>query len=99
MLDQAHAAHPDAQWWIKGDGCDVVCGLKESVTHQWSGDVDFNDGQVQKAHEKYCEHLQFIQGLGLGERCSRSAIVVDLKVIEKNLSDDLDLLVSGRLNL
>jgi len=97
MLEQAHAAHPDAHWWIKGDGCDIVSGLKESVTHQWSGDVDFNDGQVQKAHEKYSQHLQFIQGLGLGARRSRSAILVDLKSVEESLKTDLDLLVSGKL--
>ena len=32
--------NPDACWWIKGDGVDVVKGLFESTKGIWSGDVD-----------------------------------------------------------
>ena len=34
ILDEAVKVLPDADWWIKSDGCDVVAGLIESVTSQ-----------------------------------------------------------------
>ncbi len=83
-------------WWIKGDGCDLVSGLKESVSHEWSGDVDLNDGQLQKQYEQYRQHLHFIQGIGLGSRQSRFAILVDLKTVEGSVTADLELLVPGK---
>ena len=27
ILDEAHKVHPNSQWWIKADGCDLVSGL------------------------------------------------------------------------
>ena len=45
MLDSAASVGgPNTWWWLKGDGCDLVSGLKESVRLEWSGDVDFNTG-------------------------------------------------------
>ncbi len=35
MLDSAHLANPDCNWWLKGDGCDVVGGLGESTRLVW----------------------------------------------------------------
>ena len=51
-------SHPTAWWWLKADGCDLVKGLKESVKLQWSGDVDLNDGQLQKQYEEYVSRLK-----------------------------------------
>ena len=49
-------SNPNAWWWLKADGCDLVKGLKESVKLQWSGDVDLNDGCLQKQYDEYKEH-------------------------------------------
>jgi len=40
VLEELASLNPKAQWWIKGDGIDVVKGLCQSVSGQWSGDVD-----------------------------------------------------------
>ena len=48
VLDDAVKHHPDAWWWLKTDGVDINQGLQESLQHQWSGDVDLNDGGLQK---------------------------------------------------
>ena len=46
-LDELVSLNPNAQWWIKGDGTDIVKGLCQSVSGQWSGDVDLDDGKLQ----------------------------------------------------
>jgi len=51
VLDDTAKYHPDAWWWLKADGCDINPGLKESVKRQWSGDVDLDDGLLQKQHD------------------------------------------------
>ena len=43
VLEEAAHAHPNAWWWIKADGADLLSGLGESVKGEWSGDVDLND--------------------------------------------------------
>ena len=50
VLDQAASVHPDSSWWIKADGVDVLPGLGESMRMEWSGDVDLNDGALQRQH-------------------------------------------------
>ena len=53
VLDDAAISHPNSWWWLKADGCDINKGLKESVQQKWSGDVDLNDGHLQKQYEAY----------------------------------------------
>ncbi len=65
MLDEASIHHPDAWWWLKADGCDVVSGLAESTRGIWSGDVDLNDGDVERQYKKYQDRLLVIQNLQL----------------------------------
>ena len=36
-LDELVSLNPNAQWWIKGSGTDIVKGLCQSVSGQWSG--------------------------------------------------------------
>ena len=49
MLDEVVANAPKGTtWWIKGDACDVVSGLGESVKGEWSGDVDMSDGNFSR---------------------------------------------------
>ena len=58
VLDDAAKHHPDAWWWLKADGCDINQGLKESLQRQWSGDVDLNDGSLQKQYDDYINRIQ-----------------------------------------
>lgn len=34
-------------WWLKADRVDVVSGICESVSSEWSGDVDLNDRDTE----------------------------------------------------
>ena len=65
VLDEASRTHPNAWWWIKTDGCDLIEGLGESTRLDWSGDIDMNDGELQKLYKAYRERLDLIDGLGL----------------------------------
>ena len=47
VLDEARKHHPNAWWWVKADGCDLVSGLAESVSEIWHGDVDWNNGELE----------------------------------------------------
>ena len=60
-------SHPDSQWWLKADECDVVKGLKESVRMKWSGDVDLNDSSLQRDYDAYQYRLEQIKKIGLSE--------------------------------
>ena len=40
-------------------------GLGNSCDGRWSGDVDLNDGSLQKLFEEYTCRLEFIAELGL----------------------------------
>ena len=95
MLDAAVKANPHAIWWIKGDGCDVVPGLCESVRQKWSGDVDLNDGSLQNSYKLYLSRLDFVTELGLGTRRERGTILVDLLSIHQTLKSDKDFIIKG----
>ena len=79
-------------WWLKADGVDVVSGLGESVRLEWSGDVDLNDGSMQRSHEAYIQRLKFIEKIGLRERIT---LHPDITTLESGLKDDLIFLLSG----
>lgn len=57
VLNEAKRVHPNAQWWLKADGCHVV------VHHAWSGDEDLNDGKVARQHSEYMQRLEHISSL------------------------------------
>lgn len=62
-LDEACKAHPNARWWVKGDGCDIISGLEESVNCDWNGDVDHGDGQLQALYQMYMDRLKRVKNL------------------------------------
>lgn len=95
LLDAAAKANPHATWWIKGDGCDVVPGLCESVQQKWSGDVDLGDGSLQDCYKSYQSKLNFVSGLGLGTRRDKEVIRDDLDTIVNNLRSDKDFVIKG----
>lgn len=95
LLDSAVKANPHAIWWIKGDGCDVVPGVCESVDVKWSGDVDLNTGELQKSYQAYRTELEFISEIGLKSRQARCTVVEDLKKVHHQLLTDKDFTIEG----
>ena len=55
----------NSRWWIKGDGTDVLKGLWESVSGEWAGDVDLNDGKLQQAYEQHQDRIKWLKSIGL----------------------------------
>ena len=92
-LDKACKLQPDAVWWIKCDGCDVVSGLGDSVAKKWSGDIDLNDGNLKKQYEEY-RRINFIASLGVR---SSERIDMDRDMIKTKgeLEGDLSFISSG----
>lgn len=83
---------PDAVWWLKADGVDVVAGLGESVRLEWSGDVDVNDGTLQASHQAYLQRLKFIEMIGLrGEK----TFLQDVTQLESRVKEDVQFLSAG----
>ena len=95
ILDEAVRLLPDAVWWIKADGVDVVSGISESVRLEWSGDVDLNDGEVQRVRAAYLNRLKFIENIGINK--SNDQLQHDLTVLENELKKDLTFLSAGEL--
>jgi len=90
ILDDAARSHPDSWWWLKADGCDIN---KESVQQKWSGDVDLNDGQVEKQYEAYQKRLDSAKKLGLEDWNKTED---QLQMLLNDLTKDLDFLNSGQ---
>jgi hypothetical protein len=42
-------------------------GLRKSMKSEWSGDVEFGDGEVQARHAEYVKRLAFVQNLNVGK--------------------------------
>ena len=91
----ANASTDDTWWWIKGDGCDVVKGIWESTSGVWSGDVDLNDGKLQKLQQEFKQRLKWIEGIGLSKRNLPNLIKDDLLTAKKYISTDLDFVKKG----
>ena len=98
VLREAARLDPHAAWWIKADGCDVVKGLFESVRGQWSGDVNLNDGAVDRLRSELQMRLDHIGQLGLGTRRSPEVIMADLTKLKTSLIDDAEFCSSSMLH-
>ena len=96
ILDEAVRLLPDAVWWLKADGVDVVSGISESVRLEWSGDVDLNDGEIQRMREAYLNRLEFIENIGIEHRKGADQVQQDLVTLELELKEDLSFLASGK---
>ena len=95
LLDSAVKSNPHAFWWIKGNGCDILPGLCESVQLKCSGDVDLNTGKLQQSYETYKLRLKFVSEIGLKSRQERNMILEDLKKLHTQLTADKDFAISG----
>ena len=96
LMKQAYECDPETWWWIKGDGVDVVKGLKESVRGLWSGDADLNDGTLATLRLKYDQRLKATANLGLGGRGTLPLIETDLNGALQELDSDLSFIHSGK---
>ena len=94
-MDEAARINPDAWWWLKADGCEIVKGLKESVKLQWSGDVDLADGSLQKKYDDYMKCLRMAEVVGKNIRNAGKELSDILEDINKNL----DFIQSGTVQL
>lgn len=63
--------------------------------HEWSGDVDLGDGQLNALHQRYMALLDFVKGIGLNRRTSFAEIIKDLRQLLGTLQDDSVILEVG----
>ena len=96
VLKEAKRVHPNAWWWVKADGCDIISGLKESVKKEWSGDVNLNDGSVEMLRTQYLESQKFLGSVGVGQRRSREVLKCDLLKLKNDLTTQLTFLSSSK---
>lgn len=96
MLQMAHQQNPNGRWWIKADGCDILKGLCESTTHQWSGDVDMNDGAVQEHHRRYMYRLNSTSKL-ISQIPPQPNLSSQLSSLMEDLQKDLTFIESGEV--
>ena len=68
----------------------------ESVRLEWAGDVDLDDGQLQRMYSAYIQRLTFVQEIGSGSRSDSASIVEDLKECLRFLLVDKDFLLKSK---
>ena len=95
VLDEAVKHHPDTWWWLKADGCDLVKGLAESMKGIWSGDVNLNDGELEKQYKEYQDRLSLIMSLKLSP--NRGELLGQLTSVLHWLKEDVVYLLAGKL--
>ena len=97
MLDEAAKHHPDSWWWLKADGCDLISGLSESTRGVWSGDVNLNDGALEKQLKLYQERLSRVNDIKLVS--DREALLRQLAAAIDELKEDLMYLQTGKCHV
>jgi len=95
VLEKLLLANPTARWWIKGDGTDFVKGLWQSVSGEWSGDVDLNDGKLQHLYTKFQVTLAWIDKMGL-DTSDLSHTKKDLQNALAIISSDINFISTGK---
>lgn len=99
VLDEAASAHPNSWWWIKADGCDLMKGLTESVSGEWSGDVNILPDILEKLFKEYKERLRFLNGLGLEDRANSVVFQSDIITVKEQIVSDIKFITTGRFFL
>ena len=91
-MDEAKKVHPKAQWWLKADGCDLITCLGDSVNHEWTGDVDLNDGKVADQHANFLKRLAHIDGMCRDmtkiaeQKCTLDALKKEQNLLQEDIS-------------
>lgn len=65
------------------------------MKNEWSGDVDWGDGDLQRRHEMYIKYLEFVRGLGVKQRRSYGAIKTDLERQLRSMQEEQEFLTAG----
>ena len=65
------------------------------MKNQWSGDVDWGDGDLQWRHEEYIKYLEFVRALGVKQRRSYGSIKTDLERQLQNMQEEMEFLTAG----
>lgn len=97
VLDEAGRVHPNSWWWIKADGCDIVSGLSESVSGEWSGDVNLNEGVLDTLYKEYKERLEWVMSIGL--RNGKDNLEEDLDLIWHQITDDIKFIGTSKFQV
>ena len=92
-LKKVKEAHPQSQWWIKADGCDIRKGLRESMRGIWSGDEDLGDGSLHVLFNEYKARCSFVKCIGTSARLEW--IFKHINKVANDLQNDLEFLMSG----
>ena len=94
MLEEAARVHPNAWWWIKADGADLLSGLAESVKGEWSGDVDLNDGSTQQLYKSYRKHLDILDGISV--KVDDCNLKQDIEMLRQQAVQDIDFISASK---
>ena len=92
-LKKIRDSNKNGRWWIKADACDMRRGLRESMRHEWAGDSDLGDGELEALYQEYMNKRGFYSGLGIKER--RQQVEADLRLVISGLDLDLKMLEDG----
>ena len=65
------------------------------MRNEWSGDIDWGDGDLQQRHEEYIKCLQFVRGIGVKQRRAYLVIKADLEEQLRNMRDQKEFLAAG----
>ena len=72
-------------------------GLSESMSGIWSGDVNLNDGSLEKSYAMYLQRLKDAKEIGLPPRHDRPVVIADLEDLAEQLSSDITFITQGVL--
>lgn len=68
------------------------------MRHEWSGDVDLDDGKVAKLHDEYMTRRKCVDDIGIKERKGRLVLLSDLHKLKRDLESDVIFLTSSKSN-
>ena len=74
---------------MKADGCDLTCGLGESIKSKCSGNVNLNDGKPKEVSEAYTKQLEFVKQVGMGSP-DTAHLLHDIDTCIDQIKEDLD---------
>ena len=65
------------------------------MTNDWSGDVDWGNGEIQQKHNEYLEYVQFVRGMAVKQRRSLATIGGDLQKLLHKMPEEKLFLSEG----
>ena len=68
--------------------------LWESVSKEWAGDVDLNDGKLQPAYEQHQDRIKWVKSIGLQSQ-GTERIKQDLMKAQEIVSTEIDFVSNG----